>query len=283
MLASSLAWSFSGVLSRSINWSGFTIAGFRGLIAVLMYACVRKSFKVKFSKRNIIGGLGVSATSILYMIALKYTSSANAIVLQYSMPIYVVLINLLVFKQKPLKREIIVVLCVFVGVILCCLNDLGGGNIFGDILALVSAVTYTFVFITSKYPDADPVDYTYIGNLMSMLLTFLLFTDPNVHFAATETVTSQMVAKEWLVALLMGLSLGTGYILIAKGMKLTSPITAAVLSNAEPVLNPVWVYIAYGENNGITGIIGMIIVLSAVTVYSCLPQKTDNLKTNGEQ
>lgn len=273
LLLSAVVWSFSGVLSKGIQWSGFSKTGVRGIVAVLIYAVSRRTFRVKLTLGNVLGGLGVCVTCFLYMTALNLTTSANAIVLQYSMPIFVVLISWLLFKQKPTLIDIGAVALVALGVVLCCVQGLSGGAFTGDMIALASGLSYAVVFLASKLPNTDAVSYTYLGNCFTVLFTVSIFFDPGVHFVPTADITGSMVCKEWLTMLLMGLSLGFGYLFFAYGIRETGPVTAAILSNVEPVLNPVWVFLFYRENPGIYSIIGALVVLATVTVYTCVTAK----------
>ncbi len=273
VLASAVVWSFSGVLSKGLEWSGVSKAGVRGVIAIFIYAIFRRSFKVKFSLPLIVGALGVALTSVLYMTALSYTTSGNAIVLQYSMPIFVVFLSWLMFKQKPRARDVLATVCVLAGVVLCFAQGARGGAIGGDLIALCSGLTYACVFLSSRIPNSDPLSYTYLGNCFSALMAVYMFFDPAVHFVATAEIPASAIWGDWIRALLMGLSLGFGYLLFAYGIRRTSPVTAAILSNVEPVLNPIWVFIFIGENPGVFGIIGAAVVLITVTVYSCIPNR----------
>ncbi len=273
VLASAVVWSFSGVLSKGLAWSGLSKAGLRGVIAIFIYAAFRRSFRVKLNLPLVVGALGVALTSVLYMTALSYTTSGNAIVLQYSMPIFVVFLSWLMFKQKPRARDLVATLCVLAGVIMCFAQGVNGGAIGGDLIALCSGLTYACVFLASRIPKNDPLSYTYLGNCFSALMAVYIFFDPAVHFAATPDIPASAVIADWVRILLMGLSLGFGYLLFAYGMRRTSPVTAAILSNAEPVLNPIWVFIFIGENPGVFGIIGAAVVLITVTVYSCIPNR----------
>lgn len=272
VLLSAICWSFSGVLSKSVPWNSFSKSSVRAVVAVLMLAASRRSFKVKITKGVLIGALGVTLTSLTYMTALNYTTSANAIVLQYAMPLFVVIINFFVFKIRPRAAELITVLLVFSGVILCCASNMSEGG-FGNIMALVSGLTYAAVFLASGIEGTNALDYTYLGNLLSLTWLFTVFTDGNVHFDAAHI-------NDWLLVLLMGVSLGLGYLLLSLGLKTASPLTAAILENAEPVLNPIWVALVIGEVPGTLALVGSAIVLVTVTLYSCLPaNKTNN--TNG--
>ena len=270
-----IAWSFSGVLSQGLMWNGFTKTGVRGIVASLIFALFRKSFKVKITPALIIGALGVVLTSLLYMSATLYTSASNAIVLQYSMPAYVVLLNLLVFRQKPAKRDVITVIFVMLGVVLCCLEGLGGGegSMFGNMLALLSGLTFALVFFASRLPGCDPISYSYLGNVFSIVLAAGLFFDPNVHFVPTDTYTSSMIAMDFVKAILLGVSLGVGYLFFSIGIKRTSAVSAAIITNLEPVLNPVWVFVFMGVFPGVFGIVGAAIVLITVTMHSIVPHR----------
>lgn len=272
---SAVAWSFSGVLSKGLMWNGFTKTGVRGIVAALIFASFRKSFKVKLTFGLVLGALGVALTSLLYMSATLYTSASNAIVLQYSMPAYVIILNFLVFKQKPLRRDIITVIFVMLGVVLCCLEGLRGDGMLGNLLGLLSGLTFALVFFASRLPGCDPISYSYLGNVFSIVMAVSLFFDPNVHFTPTESYTASMIAADFTKAILLGVSLGLGYLFFSLGIKRTSAVSAAIITNLEPVLNPVWVYVFLGVWPGIFGIIGAVIVLATVSMHSIIRTRTE--------
>lgn len=275
VVLSAVAWSFSGVLSQGLMWNGFTKTGVRGIVASLIFAAFRKSFKVKITFGLVLGALGVALTSLLYMSATLYTSASNAIVLQYSMPAYVILLNLLVFHQKPRLRDIITVVFVMLGVVLCCMEGLRGDkdSMFGNLLGLLSGLTFALVFFASRLPGCDSISYSYFGNVLSIVMAVSLFFDPNVHFVPTETYTSSMIAMDFTKGILLGVSLGLGYLFFSLGIKRTSAVSAAIITNLEPVLNPVWVFVFMGVQPGIFGILGALIVLLTVTLHSIVPHR----------
>ena len=106
IVLASLVWSFAGVLSKWAPWSAYSIIGARALFTAVFFGFVRKSFKPSFSKGNLLGAFAVASTSILFIMANKMTSAANAIVLQYAMPV-VVILGYWVFRgQKPGRLDI---------------------------------------------------------------------------------------------------------------------------------------------------------------------------------
>ena len=261
IVLASLVWSFAGVLSKWAPWSAYSIIGARALFTAVFFGFVRKSFKPSFSKGNLLGAFAVASTSILFIMANKMTSAANAIVLQYAMPV-VVILGYWVFRgQKPGRLDIAASLCVLAGVALCFMGGLGRGAFWGDTVALISAFTYALVFFAARMPGADPADYTYLGNLAASL--FLLY----IPFDSGFTLSPSAL----LAVLLMGLCLSFGYFFFTAGMRAgIHPVTASILSNVEPVMNPLWAFVFLGENPGVVSLMGVALVLISVSVYNVM-------------
>lgn len=257
-------WSFAGVLCKWLPWNSLTTNGIRSLFAALLFIPVRRTWKVRLTKGTVLGALGVALTSVLYMTATKLTSAANAIVLQYAMPVFVIGFCWLFYRQRPSKLQAVTAACVLLGVVLCSWEGLsGGGNLLGDALAILSAVTFALVFFCSRIPGANAMDYSYLGCALGIMCALSAFTDPAMSFNPLH----------WLASFGMGVCLAVGYYFISKGMSNTSPITAAILANLEPILNPIWVFLFLGEQPGACTLAGAAIVLVSATVYSIVGAK----------
>ena len=157
-----ISWSFAGVFSKSLPWNALTVNGVRSLIAAALLALARGTAKVRMTKGTLLGAAGVALTSILYMAATKLTTSANAIVLQYAMPVFVILFSWIFYGQRPSKKHVIIAAFILAGVVLCSWDGLRGGNPLGDALAILSAVTFALVFFCGRMPGANPQDYSYL-------------------------------------------------------------------------------------------------------------------------
>ncbi len=255
------SWSFAGVFSKSLPWNAWTVNGVRSLAAAAILAFARGTPKVKLTRGTLLGAAGVALTSILYMAATKLTTSANAIVLQYAMPVFVILFSWLFYGVKPLRKHVVIAAFILCGVILCSWDGLRGGNPLGDGLAILSAVTFALVFFCGRMPGANPQDYSYLGMIFCAPFALCAFFDPGVSANPVH----------WLMGLALGLCLAGGYFFISKSMNNVSPISAALLANLEPILNPIWVFLFVGEKPGPLTILGAVIVLVTATVYSLLP------------
>ena len=253
-----VSWSFAGVLSKSLPWHSVTRNGMRSLFAALLLMGVRRTPRVRLTKGTLLGALGVSLTSLLYMLATQLTTAANAIVLQYAMPVFVIALCWAFYGQRPRRSDVVVAGFILLGVLLCSWQGLAGGSLLGDMFALLSAVTFALVFFCARMPGANPRDYTYLGMVFGALCALYAFFDPNMTLAPAH----------WLIALAMGVCLAAGYALMSLAMDTVSPFSAAILSNIEPILSPVWVFLFLGEAPGALTLVGAGIVLVTATLYS---------------
>ena len=258
-----ISWSFAGALSKSLPWNSFTINGMRSLVAAVLLAFARRGVRVRLTKGTLLGAAGTALTGVLYMVAVKLTTSANAIVLQYAMPAFVILFSWIFYGQRPGLRQLVIAGCIMAGVVLCSWEGLAGGNVRGDVIALMAAVPFSLLFFCACMPGADPRDYSYLGMVFCAPCALNAFFDPGV--------TANPV--HWLTAVALGFCLAGGYFFISKSMSNVSPVSAALLSNLEPILNPVWAFLLVGERPGRLTVVGASIVLAAATVYALMPAR----------
>ena len=265
-----LIWSFSGLLSRLVSWGSFSLVGLRAIVAVVILGLFRGSFRIRPNRGMWVSAAGISLTSLLYMSAIRLTSTANAIVLQYTASVFVILYMLLVKKQKPLASEWIASGFVILGVCLCFAGGLTGGHLAGDLLGLLSGATYAAVFLSTRYSGNDPVDSVYFGTLISC--AFLAFVPFDSGFSLT--------LRQLLLMLALGCSLGLGYLFFSLGLRFgLSAIRSCIISNVEPVMNPIWVFLLLGESPGLFSILGAAVVLLSVTLQSLYEAK--RIRRNG--
>lgn len=257
--AAGLSWSFTGMFTKLVGWNSFTLAGVRAIFALLVLGLARGSFRVRPNQGMWLSAVGVTVTSLLFMSAARLTTAANAIVLQYTASIFVILYMLLFKKQRPLKSELVAAFFVMLGVCLCFAGGLEGGRLLGNILGLCSGVTFAMMFLANRYSGNDPLDNVYFGTLASVPFALSACFDP--HFSLSLPQLGCGVG--------LGVGLGLGYLFLALGARRgISPVASCIISNVEPVLNPIWVFLAVGENPGVYSIAGAAIVLLAVTLQS---------------
>lgn len=265
VLLAAVSWSFAGVFCKWLPWSSYTIIGLRSLFSAIILGLARGGFRMKITRGNLMGALGMAVTSFLFLSATKLTTSANAIVLQYAMPVVVIALCWIFYHRRPSRLDVVTALCVLCGVILCSWEGLtgGGGKLTGDILAIASAFSYALVFFSARLPDANTQDYVYLGATLTIPFMFYAPFDPAMTLNPVH----------WLAIVAMAICLAGGYYFISKSLNNVHPVTSALLANLEPVLNPLWVFIFLGENPGVYTLVGAVVVIVAVSIYSVLDMK----------
>jgi drug/metabolite transporter (DMT)-like permease len=262
-----LLWSTAGLCVKLLPWSAFSIACIRGLLCGLLLLFMRL-FKrpvvpLCFTRNNLLAGLCMFLTSSLYVMAIKLTTAANAIVLQYIAPIVVLLYTIFVEHKRPSGVEILLTFIVFAGCALTFLSKLEIGGMAGNILALLSGLALAGQILVNRRPDTVQQDGLLIGCGMSFFafLPFLL-TDPG--FLVTPGTVG--------IGLFLGLvQYGLANLCFARGIRTTDAVSASLLFTIEPILAPVWVFLSIGEAPGGTAVAGFICVISAVTVHNIYP------------
>ena len=260
VFAAAVLYSIGGLCIKLIPWNGLSINGGRTAIALVVIGAYLAWVKhpPRLNRWVALGALCVFGTNALFSVANKLTTAANTIVLQFTAPIFVLLITLLVFHRRPDRLDVITCAVVFGGVVFFFVDSLEMGGGLGNILALLSGVSYAGVFLLNDMPDSDAISSVFWGDVLSAL-TGLPFLVKETDFSPA-TVTSLLVLGVFQVAV--------AYILLTIGLKTTPPVTASLVSGIEPVLNPILVAVFYRETMGPMALVGAAIVIGGVIVYN---------------
>lgn len=251
-------WSTGGIFIKLVYWNPVGIAGCRSLIAALVLMVYGGKPKLNKSKPQIFGVAAYASTVFCFVIANKLTTSANVILLQYTAPIFVAILGVWILKEKIYIYDIISIIVVILGMLLFFVDSVDSGNFIGNILAIFTGVSLAGVTISLRMQkDGSGMDTVTLGNLLAFLVSipFIMGGLPDM--------------KSLVVLTIMGVfQLGIPYIFYINSTKYLSALEAILLTVAEPLLNPVWVFIFVGERPGIYAILGGIIVISSVTMRS---------------
>ena len=269
---SAFLWSLSGIFTKSVAWNGVCLATLRGIIAfVAALALVRARRKqVQLNRVKVMCAICYFAQGILFMCANKYTTAGNATVLQNMSPLYIILMNALINKKPPEKRELIVCAVLFFGVGLAFSGNIGGGAALGNIFAMMSALFYAGVYFLSKQEGADPIESLLLGNGCYLFLIPVLLTNQTVLHTS---------ASEWVFLLFFAALSGIeAWLCFAKGIKSCSAVQASFIALAEPVMAPLWTYLFLGEEISTLSFVGFAIVIITLLVYNILSLRT-NIKS----
>jgi drug/metabolite transporter (DMT)-like permease len=232
----------------------------------------KKSFII--NKFSLLGGIALSSTFISFIAANKLTTAANAIVLQYSAPAFLLIISAVFFHQKSRKGDIIAVCITIFGISFFFLDKLTSGYLLGNIFGIASGISFaSMLAITGNTDDNSRFSGILLGNLFTFVigLPFVVLSD----FPITPAYTANIIV-------LGVFQLGIPYILYGIAVRVCSPLACALISTLEPLLNPVWVLLFYGEVPGFFALVGEIIVISTVVSWSIWSSKQQGKQTDLE-
>ena len=272
-------WSIAGILMKMIPWSGFVIAGFRSLLAGAVMAAfmAHRRPKLRVNRRSLFGGAALCATMTLFSVANKMTTAANAIVLQFTAPIWILLLSALILKKCFRRMDVIAVALTFLGIILFFLDGLQTGYTAGNIVALFAGLAFGLYYMSL---DGSPEETRMSTVLIGHALTFL------VGIPATATTHPAVSTAALLSLLALGIfQLGIPYVLLAHASGWCPPLICSLLGALEPLLNPLWVAIFHGEKPGAQALFGGVIVIAAVTalcIYDAREEKTHEPCASGQ-
>lgn len=255
-------YSIGGLCIKVIPWSGMSINSGRNLIALVViggYLAVTRHRPI-MSRGVLLGAVCICGTNTLFTLANKLTTAANAIVLQFTAPVFVMVLSVLLLHRKLKKLDLAVCALVLLGVFLCFADNLDAGGTLGNVLALCSGLAYAGVFLLNDLPGGDPISSVFWGDVVSAVI--------GLPFLVQEK-TFTPVSMGSLV-ILGAFQVGVAYILLTEGLKTTPAVTASLISGIEPVLNPILVAVFYHELIGPAAVAGAAIVLGGVVGYNVL-------------
>lgn len=260
LVITSLLWSSGGLLIKSVNTNPLAIAGVRsGIAAIVILVALRKP-KFNWSFPQIAAALSYTGTVILFVVANKMTTAANAILLQFTAPIYVALLGAWLLKEKTKLFDWITIVVVFGGMFLFFFDELSTKGLIGNLVAIGSGVTFAmFTIFMRMQKDGSPMESVLLGNIFASVigLPFLYKATPD--------------AKGWTCLIILGIfQLGISYVLYSKSIKHLTALETILISGIEPVLNPIWVFLLIGEVPGHLALIGGGIVFVMVTIKCIL-------------
>jgi len=181
MAIASILWSFGGLFLKFIPWNAVSIIGLRAFLGAVVFAVYRKSIKVRLTRGNILAAMFLAATTVLFVFANQMTTAAAAVLLQFTSPIFILLIEFALYRKKPKISDALAVVFTVLGILLFFEDQLDSGHLLGNILALISGVTFAFVFVCNNRPDTDPEQSVMLGFVINTVIwTPFIFFDNSI-------------------------------------------------------------------------------------------------------
>ncbi len=260
-----ILWSTGGLFIKVAPMPALAVACGRSLIAGVFYLVVLRP-DLRAARWGTAAAY--AACIVTFVSATKLTTAANAIFLQYTGPAYVLVLSPLLLDEPFRPVDAACVALSLAGMSLFFVGKVETGQFLGNLLAVASGVFFALAIVLlrrdAKAGRGDAVPSVTLGNLLAAAVALPW---------ALQAAPAMFSARGGAVLLYLGVvQLGLAYLLFVRGVRRVPAAEASLISMLEPVLNPVWVLIGFGERPGPWAIAGGAIVVLAVLVRTLLPQ-----------
>lgn len=258
ILLAALLWSTNAPVVRLLSIGGLLAAGLRAFIAGIALLPFLRPKKLKFGKELLLTLVCFTGVSAGVTVAIKTTSSAIAVGMQYTSPLWLFLLSLCRGK-KPTKKMIVPLAVLSVGVILSMFSRAENVSLSGNLIALSTGLFFAgMTLFAGKAAGDNPIGLSCLSNLFcGIFLLFLARPSP------AELIA--MPLSDWLLLLYLGtIQVGAAYSCYYAGLRFVRPTTAAMLSPLEMILAPLWTAIFQHEIPDEVGLIGFSLVVAGV-------------------
>ena len=265
VFAAAFLWSTGGLFIKWTTLAGLELSFWRSFFAIFTVAFFTRHEGFGLNRITAVASVLYAVLLILFVLATKTTTAANAIFLQYTAPVYLLILEPIIYKEKFRSRDLITVLVCLGGMALFFVGQLRPQDVTGNILALASGFCFALYFLLLRHSRAREVNRAssvIYGNTLAVLMTA-----PWGIAAITSLTTHDLIG----VAYLGVIQLGIAYTLFTVGMAHgVRSLDAGIVCYIEPVLNPVWVFFVLGERPSAWALLGGIIIIVAVVSHMLL-------------
>src|SRR5688572_20754455 len=265
VLIAVLIWSTGGLFIKLTTLDAYQVTFYRSLFAGITVAILTRKQGLKIDLFGVMTSIIYATLLFLFVWATNKTTAANAIFLQYTAPIYILILAPFVIGEKFHWRDLVTVVFCIAGMSLFFVGKLEVSDYQGNIAALLSGVFLGLYIMLLRHRRAEgfnPAVAVIYGNFLLALLTL----------PSGLTAIPVMVPMDWVAVTFLGIvQIGISYVLFIKGVTGgTRPLDASIIGFIEPLLNPVWVFLFVGERPSNWALLGGIIIITTVAIHTLI-------------
>ncbi len=270
ILGAALLFSTGGAAIKACSLSSWQIASFRSGIAALVLLVALPASRRWWQPRTLAVGAVYAATMILYVSANKLTTAANAIFLQSTAPIYMLMLGPWLMQEKVRRKDLLLVSSLALGLAMFFLGvepprETAPAPMIGNILGAIAGLTWALTILGLRWlgrrdgqTGGEAEASVVAGNLIAFVCCLPL---------AWPVVSSRML--DWtLVGYLGVFQIGLAYFFLTRGIRRISALEASLLILLEPVLNAFWAWLVHGEQPGPLSLAGCSLILGSTLLFT---------------
>jgi drug/metabolite transporter (DMT)-like permease len=267
LLLTALLWSTSGLFVKLLHWQPLSIFGARGIVASVVFLIWLRRVRLRITPFLIAGAAGYMGAQFLFILSTRLTTAANAIFLQYTAPIYVMILGVLFLGERPRRIDWITMLVIFAGMLLFFGQDLTLEGLYGNLAAILGGVALAVMIVgTRAQKDSHPAQIFLIGSCLGGLIGL-----PSV---LQETWS---LADAAIIAYLGVFQTGLAAAIYSIAIREVPALESNLILMLEPVLNPLWVFLVIGESPASLALVGGAVVLGAIAVRAVVGARRADL------
>ena len=265
LVAAAALFSTGGAAIKATSLTGWQVASFRSGIAALAVLLLVPAARRGWSPRVALVSLVYATTMILFVVANKTTTAANAIFLQSAAPLYVLVLAPLLLRERARRADLATMLAIAAGLALVLAGQppattTAPNPVLGNAVAVASGVSWALTLIGLRWLSSasggggDATLATVVGgNVLACLLCLPL---------ALPVVGATTL--DWTIVGYLGVfQIGLAYLLMTRGIHGVPALEASMLLLVEPALNPIIAWLVHGEAPGVLPTVGGALILAA--------------------
>ena len=265
LVLTAILWSSSGLLVKIISWQPLSILSGRSILSTAVFwIFLQYPVRFRWTRLQVVGAFGYVGAQLFFIMATKLTTAANAIFLQYTLPVYIVLFGYWFLNERPQRADWISLIVIFTGLFLFFGDDLNFEGVAGNILAILSGMSMAVLMLCMrKQKDGTPANTILLGNIIGAVI--------GMPFVFQESFSLPNLG---IIAYLGIFQIGLSFVLYSIAIKQVQALESSLILTLEPILNPLWVFLVIGETPGKLALIGGMFVIVAVTARAVVSART---------
>ena len=268
IVLTAVLFSTGGAAIKACQLTGWQVASFRSAIAAVAVLLMLPASRRGWTPRTLLVGAIYGLTMLLFVLSTKLTTSANAIFLQSTAPIYTLLLAPWLLRESIRRRDVVFMIVLAAGFALFFVGtepatatapDPFTGNLLAVACGVAWAVTITGLRGLGKAGEGNAAAPALVaGNLFACLVALPM-----------ALPLERIRPADGAVLLYLGVfQIGLAYVLLTRGLRRVPAVEGSLLLQIEPVLNPIWAWILHGEIPGPWSLAACALILAATVVKS---------------
>jgi DME family drug/metabolite transporter len=262
VLAAAALFSTGGAIVKGVGLDGWQVASFRSAVAMLAFLVLLPEARRRPTPRVLAVGVAYAATMILFVQSTKLTTAASAIFLQATAPLYVLLLSPWVLRERIHLPDLVYMGALGLGLSTFFIgvdpaSAIAPNPLLGNILAALSGFTWALTVMGLRASGRGGNDWGPAAALWGSVFAFVFCLVPALPVAESRP-------SDWLGIAFLGLfQIAFAYVFLIRGVRRVPALEASLLLLLEPVLNPIWAWLAHGERPGSWSLAGGALILAA--------------------